>query len=113
MHATERVVALAGFTKSVTEGPQMRQAILLRRLERVPVSRLLVYEAMTMKEYWGCYYLALASRFQRFGPRKKARFVREFVSDPEGRARGCTAVDAAINYVHQKRLFKARSATSS
>ncbi|MGH9920739.1 MAG: hypothetical protein ACRD6W_17945, partial [Nitrososphaerales archaeon] len=62
-----------------------------------------------MKEYWSCYYLPLRAALQRFGPRKKARFVREFVANPVGRARGYTAVDAAINYLHQRRLFKARS----
>jgi CRISPR/Cas system-associated endonuclease Cas1 len=35
--------------------------------------------------------------------------VREFVINPAGRARGYTAMDAAINYLHQRRLFKARS----
>jgi len=69
----------------------------------------LVYEAMMMKEYWSCYYLALNRTLQRSGPRKKARFVREFVTNPAGRARGYTAMDAAINYLHQRRLFKART----
>ena len=35
--------------------------------------------------------------------------MREFVTNPAGRARGYTAVDAAINYLHQRRLSKARS----
>lgn len=61
-----------------------------------------------MREYWECYYLPIRAEFQRSGPRKKARFVREFVNDPMGRARGYTAVDAAINYLHQRRLSKAR-----
>ena len=81
----------------------------MRRLERVPPGKFLVYEAMIMKEYWACYFLGLNARLQRFGPRKKARFVREFVTNPVGRARGYTAMDAAINYLHQRRLFKARS----
>jgi hypothetical protein len=84
--------------------------MLMRRLARVPQGKFLVNEAMIMKEYWACYFLALNTRFQRFGPRKKARFVREFVTNPVGRARGYTAMDAAINYLHQRRLFKARSA---
>jgi hypothetical protein len=83
--------------------------MLVRRLERVPPGKFLVYEAMIMKEYWTCYFLALKAALQRFGPRKKARFVREFVTNPAGRARGYTAMDAAINYLHQRRLFKARS----
>jgi hypothetical protein len=108
-HATERVGSLAHLEQSDVQTFTRKQRMLMRRLERVPPGRFLVYEAMTMKEYWSCYYLALNKALQRFGPRKKARYVREFVSDPAGRARGYTAMDAAINYLHQRRLFKARS----
>src|SRR5208282_2492560 len=57
--------------------------------------------------------LALKMRMQRFGPRKKSRFVREHVNSPTGRAKGYSAVDAAINYLHQRRLFKVMQANSS
>jgi len=110
VHATERVASIAGLAQSDMQVFSKKQAMLIRRIERVPAGRLLVYEAMIMKEYWTCYFLALNSRLQRFGPRKKARFVREFVTNPAGRARGYTAMDAAINYLHQRRLFRARSA---
>jgi CRISPR/Cas system-associated endonuclease Cas1 len=63
---------------------------------------------LTMKQYWKCYDLALKGVSERFGHRTKARFVRESVTNPAARARGYTAVDAAINYLHQRRLFKAR-----
>jgi hypothetical protein len=108
-HATERVGSLAHVKQGDVQAFTRKQGMLLRRLERVPPGRFLVYEAMTMKEYWSCYYLALNKALQRFGPRKKARYVREFVTDPAGRARGYTAMDAAINYLHQRRLFRARS----
>jgi hypothetical protein len=109
LHATERIGSLAGLAQSDTQAFTRRQAMLTRRLARVPQGKFLAYEAMIMKEYWACYFLVLKAALQRFGPRKKARFVREFVTNPAGRARGYTAMDAAINYLHQRRLFKAKS----
>lgn len=57
-----------------------------------------------MKQYWLCFGLALKMVQQWYGPRKRSRFVREFVEAPEGRARGYSPVDAAINYLHQWRF---------
>lgn len=110
MHATVRVAAFVKVPNPEVRHFTARQELLIRRLEGAPPSRFLVYEAAVMKEYWSCYYLPLKGALQRSGPRKKARFVREYVSDPLGRARGYTAVDAAINYLHQRRLLKARMA---
>jgi hypothetical protein len=56
IHATERVGLVAGLAQSDMQAFNEKQAMLLRRLERVPVGRLLVYEAMIMKEYWACYF---------------------------------------------------------
>ena len=61
-----------------------------------------------MRRYWRCYELALTRVSEWSGPRKKSRFVREFVTNPAARARGYSAVDAAINYLHQRRLFRSR-----
>jgi hypothetical protein len=61
-----------------------------------------------MIQYWRCFNLPLRRVFERFGPRKRSRFVRESVTAASGRARGYSAVDAAINYLHQRRLFKCR-----
>jgi len=108
-HATERVGSLARMSEDDVLTFTRKQRVYARRLERAPPAKFLVYEALAMKEYWNCYYLVLKGTFQRFGPRKKARYVREFVTNPAGRARGYTAVDAAINYLHQRRLFKARA----
>lgn len=69
-------------------------------------STLLTCEAMIMKRYWECYDKGIDMVFERFGPRKKSRFVREYSVDPAARAKGYTAVDAAINYLHQRRLLK-------
>jgi len=108
IHATERVGSIAHMSQDDVQTFTRKQRMYARRLERAPHTKFLVYEALAMKEYWNCYYLVLKGALQRFGPRKKARFVREFVTNPAGRARGYTAVDAAINYLHQRRLFKAR-----
>jgi hypothetical protein len=70
-------------------------------------TKLLPYEALVMRQYWLCYGLALKGAQQWFGPRKRSRFVAEFVKDPAGRARGYSPVDAAINYLHQRRLRQA------
>lgn len=109
IHATERVGSLAHMPEDNVQTFTGKQRMYARRLERAPPTKFLVFEALAMKEYWSCYYEVLRGALQRFGPRKKARFVREFVTNPAGRARGYTAVDAAINYLHQRRLFKARS----
>ena len=77
-------------------------------IEGASQTNLLTYEALIMKEYWICYRVAVKAGQQWFGPRKKSRFVREFVDDPAGRARGYSAVDAAINYLHQRRLRQAK-----
>src|SRR3989449_1624486 len=70
-------------------------------------TKFLTYEALAMKQYWFCYGSGMKKAQQWFGHRKKSRFVREFVQDPTGRARGYSAVDAAINYLHQRRLRQA------
>jgi CRISPR/Cas system-associated endonuclease Cas1 len=70
--------------------------------------KLLPYEAQIMKRYWFCYGLALKRTQQVwFGYRKRSRYVTEFVGEPAGRARGYSPVDAAINYLHQRRLRQA------
>jgi hypothetical protein len=60
-----------------------------------------------MKQYWICYGLALRGAVEWVGPRKRSRFVAEFVESPAGRARGYSPVDAAINYLHQRRRWQA------
>ena len=106
--ATRRLAALAKRKGSDIELLQREQVGLLRRLERARQTSFLVYEALIMKRYWKCYDLALRTVSSRFGPRKKSRFVRDYVTNPAARARGYSAVDAAINYLHQRRLFKSR-----
>ena len=59
-----------------------------RRLERAPPTRFLVYEALSMKEYWNCYYLVLKGAFQEVRPAQEGP-VREGVRHkPRGEGKG-------------------------
>ncbi len=106
--ATRRIVAVAKFGVSDAEQLEREQTGFMRRLRRAPPKQFLVYEALIMKRYWRGFDMALRGALARFGPRKKSRFVRDYVTNPAGRARGYSAVDAAINYLHQRRLYRAR-----
>jgi hypothetical protein len=108
IHATERLGPIGKIPTTETELLVQEQSRFLRRLEEGLTNNYLSCEALIMRRYWSCYELALKMRMQRFGPRKKSRFVREHVNSPTGRAKGYSAVDSAINYLHQKRLFKIR-----
>jgi hypothetical protein len=106
INATRRIASTAGLSRSISVPLERDQLHFLKRYEESPQNRFLSCEALIMKRYWQCYDLAV--RQERYGSRKKSRFVREHVMNPSGRARGYTAVDSAINYMHQRRLFKAR-----
>lgn len=107
LNATQRIVAIANLHAGDV-GPAMTlQEKYLTLISDTNQRGLLTYEALSMKQYWRCYGLALRKAQQWFGPRKRSRFVMEFVEDPAGRAKGYSAVDAAINYLHQRRLRQA------
>jgi CRISPR/Cas system-associated endonuclease Cas1 len=107
LNATRRIATFAKLNMDdlvpLTE-KQVRCAALIENADSV---RLLPYEALVMKSYWECFGLTLKMNQQWFGPRKRSRFVTEFVKNPAGRARGYSPVDAAINYLHQRRLRQA------
>jgi CRISPR/Cas system-associated endonuclease Cas1 len=107
INATRRVVAFAKIPHGDVNLVLAKQAKYLALVESAPEERLLPYEALVMKQYWTCYGQALREALEWFGPRKRARFVTEFVLDSSGRARGYSPVDAAINYLHQRRLRQA------
>ncbi len=108
INATRRIGILTKVNANEIERSTREQASFLRRLERADRPNLLSYEALVMREYWNCYDMVLKGALARFGPRKKSRFVRDYVTNPAGRARGYSAADAAINYMHQRRLLKCR-----
>jgi hypothetical protein len=108
IHATERIAALPSTPAEEAQPLIREQHRLFERLEHLEPEGFPNSEALIMKQYWICFNLPLRPVFERFGPRKKSRFVRESVSNPTGRAKGYSAVDAAINYLHQRRLSECR-----
>jgi predicted nucleic acid-binding Zn-ribbon protein len=112
--ATRRLVALQTSCPPNVLAAPMNGQIRLAEQSRFVVEQRgpLNTEAQIMKTYWKCFDWVLKLADARFGPRKKSRFVREYVTSPAARARGYSAIDAAINYLHQRRLFKCRQAGS-
>ncbi|MDV3278260.1 MAG: CRISPR-associated endonuclease Cas1 [Nitrososphaerales archaeon] len=107
LNATRRIATFAKLDAHEAGQAVALQEKYLTIIKDAAPTSLLTYEALIMKQYWRCYDLAVKKTLQWFGPRKRSRFVREYVGDPAGRARGYSAVDAAINYLHQRRLRQA------
>jgi hypothetical protein len=107
INATRRVTEIARVDAKEAGSAIASQEKYLAPIDNASQAQLLTYEALIMNQYWRCYRLALVRAQQWFGPRKRGRFVSEHVEEPAGRARGYTAVDAAINYLHQRRLRQA------
>ena len=106
--ATKRIISFAKIYHGDAEPIIARQERYLALIRDAAPSQLLPYEAQTMKQYWLCYRLTLRGIPEMWvGPRKRSRFVREFAREASGRARGYSPVDAAINYLHQRRLRQA------
>ncbi len=108
INATTRIATLVRLDKKLAQPALSLQERYLSGLEHPNPISLVTREALIMKQYWHVFDLALKLAFAWFGPRKKARFVREYVDDPVGRDRGYSAIDAAINYLHHRRLLKAQ-----
>lgn len=106
-NATRRIAAFSKLFSGNVDPIVAAQERYLTSIGTANPAELLPYEALIMKQYWLCYGLALRNAQQWFGSRKRSRFVREFVYGPAGRARGYSPVDAAINYLHQRRLRQA------
>ncbi|HEV2225306.1 MAG TPA: hypothetical protein VGR56_00715 [Nitrososphaerales archaeon] len=107
LNATRRMATFAKLYPGDTDSFVSQQEKYLALINMASPTRLLPFEAQVMRQYWACYGLALKSAQQWSGPRKRSRFVREFVEDPAGKARGYSPVDAAVNYLHQRRLRQA------
>jgi len=106
-NATHRIASFSKLHSGDVDPIVALQVRYVASINSTDPTKLLAYEALIMKQYWRCFGLALKGVQQWFGPRKRSRFVREFVYDPAGRARGYSPVDAAINYLHQRRLRQA------
>jgi len=107
VNATKRIIEIARLHPSEVGSAITLQEKYLAQVGTASPNRLLTLEALIMRQYWRCYGAALKDAQQWFGPRKRSRFVRELVGDPAGKARGYSAMDAAINYLHQRRLRQA------
>jgi hypothetical protein len=103
VNATHRIAKFAKVNRDDVDSLIARQEKYLALIRSADPAKLLPYEALVMKQYWVYYGLALREAVEWVGPRKRARFVPEFVESPAGRARGYSPVDAAINYLHQRR----------
>jgi hypothetical protein len=106
-NATQRIIAIARLHSSDTGRAVALQEKYMALIATAKPRELLTYEGLIMKEYWSCFGAAVGLAQQWLGPRKRSRFVREFVEDPAGRARGYSPIDAAISYLHQRRLRQA------
>jgi len=105
--ATRRLALVGRPDPDLMEEAIRKQERYLSLAEEAKRGRFLAFEAHTMKEYWACYDSALKPAQQWFGPRVRYRFVPQFVDEPGGRTKGYSALHAAINYLHQRRLRQA------
>jgi len=80
----------------------------LEKMHTVPIHLLLAYEGLIAKYYWSLYKTICRQTRLWFHSRKRERLVRELTDNPRARARGYTPINAAINYLHQRRVFKCR-----
>ena len=104
--ATRRLVEFGRVYHGYAELLLARQERCFALVEGAGESKLLPYEAQMMREYWESYRLALRGVTEIwFGPRKRPRFVMEIVGGSP--AMGYSPVDAAINYLHRRRLRQA------
>jgi len=73
------------------------------------LDEILGYEARVSLHYWSLYKSLLRVATLGFSSRVRDRFVREVVHNSRARARGYSPANAAINYLHQRRLVLCRS----
>jgi hypothetical protein len=91
---------------------QLLEYARMRRDEKLTLSRALAYEARVNGLYWSAYKTMLRVSGLDFQSRVRDRLVREFVHSIRARARGYSPANAAINYLHQRRLLLCRLANS-
>ena len=106
-NATRRILTFERIPSHEADPLLSRLGQYLALIKDAPPTRLLPYEALIMRQYWRSYRFALRFSELWSGPRKRSRFVAEFVENPAARARGYSPIDAAINHLHQRRLRQA------
>ncbi len=76
----------------------------MKYAKRLNLDLILAFEARTNYHYWRAFKMKLRFVGLDFQSRVRQRFVRELVLNARARARGYSPVNAAINYLHQRRL---------
>lgn len=105
--ATRRLIEFGKVYAGDADPLVTRQGRYLALVREASSNKLLPYEALVMKQYWLAFGYALRGVQEWVGPRKRSRFVAEYAEAPAARARGYSPIDAAINYLHQRRLRQA------
>jgi hypothetical protein len=110
MVATKRIASRGGSMMQVLVNRQLLEYSRMMADAELTVSRALAYEARVSGLYWSAYKTMLGVSGLQFQSRVRDRFVREIVQSIRARARGYSPANAAINYLHQRRLLLCRMA---
>src|SRR5437879_6908888 len=108
MVATRRITSRGGSRLQVLVNRQLLEHARMMADSELTVSRALAYEARVSGLYWSAYKTMLRVSGLQFQSRVRDRFVREIVQSIRARARGYSPANAAINYLHQRRLLLCR-----
>jgi len=112
MVATKRIASRGGPQLQVLVNRQFLEVMRMREDGEVTLSKALAYEARVNGLYWSAYKTLLRVSGLDFQSRVRDRFVREIVQSIRARARGYSPANAAINYLHQRRLLLCRLANA-
>ncbi len=110
--ATKRIASRGGPGLKVLVNRQLLEFARMNTDAEISVSRALAYEARANRLYWSAYKTMLRVSGLGFESRVRDRFVREIVQSIRARARGYSPANAAINYLHQRRLLLCRLANA-
>jgi hypothetical protein len=108
--ATRRLARRGGEQLQVLPNRQLLEYFRMRGEAKLTISRALAYEARVNILYWSIYKTLLRMQGLEFQSRVRDRFVREIVNSITARARGYSPANAAINFLHQRRLLLCRQA---
>jgi len=112
MVATKRIASRGGPQLKVLVNRQILEFMRMEGDGEMTLSRALAYEARVNGLYWSAYKTMLRVSGLDFQSRVRDRFVREIVQSVRARARGYSPANAAINYLHQRRLLLCRLANA-
>jgi hypothetical protein len=110
--ATKRITDQGGRPLRILVNRQLLEYERMLKDQDLSVTRALAYEARVNNLYWSAYKTMLRVSGLNFKSRVRDRFVRELVDSPRARARGYSPANAGINYLHQRRLVRCRTANT-